>query len=118
MMGSYKALIDVDRWEIIWLEDRQGNRYRIEGFERDELEKQRCPVEKCKAACCRRDSLEGVKGAGPCRFLDLNTNLCIIHSRSVALKPLSCFIWPKHFFDPAQFPECPLRLVKIDELYS
>lgn len=85
----------IEDWTILAQTDRDGEKYRVEGYVDG-----RCPTEVCKAVCCRTaDLLDGSIGSGPCQFLNDETLKCKLHEKGRACKPIACLLWPKRQMD-------------------
>lgn len=103
-----KALLDLRTFEIIWLEDDEGRRWRVEGYLRDQDGHWRCDTSGCQAACC-------VKGDQYCEHLGPGFE-CQHHATGACfLKPAVCLFWPKSQLDLDSEPACKLRLVPYED---
>jgi hypothetical protein len=115
------ARIQIEDWKTLEIVDRDGKKYIVQGYVKDEQGRLSCPVDVCKGACCRTaDIYEGRVGTGPCRFLN-EKHQCDMHG---AFKPISCAVWPVSPLDIESVNEklerlgikerCQLKLVEVE----
>lgn len=94
-----RAMIDLDNWSVLYVEDDQGQRWELQG---------ECRPEICKASCCE-------KGDEFCQHLDPDYQCSLVKVSGAQFnKPLICFVMPYRQEHIDQETQCQLKLVPMN----